>query len=528
MEQFTKNTKEQLKTEIENLSSDRIEFKLSLRKKKFNSLLAKKRNYPSLPNSSENSYELFLSNIVIPENCKIIYSDNDELISNALNCMKAEDITTAKYGICQIKTYLSYFIDDDTLNFNLNLNFISDLLNLIEKWGERKEKQLVYNILYIMTNYSFINTNTTIAKLLLASKGYKIWDLCFDMQDYEIMSQLVWTLSNFIYCDKESSYNLLKSYFFQKKIYNFYSNPTIVRHLNETNKKNIFYIIIERGITLLTNLLSSDYLSSYNKEERYKLSKPVLGLILKYSETNSSEIFLACVYSINIAIDSEPRLIDLLDNSNIFNIILNKKFFSDEKIVLHCNRIIGEYCCFKSGMSQDFYDKCTNYEIDILFGMKSNLVIKEVFWALSNIIHDNIKSAKNLSENDPFLDKILYLYKNPIKFEYIDTICYFFLTFIPINNLYTFFKLINKGLLDITLEHTKNTFDKPKNLKNILELIEMCLYYGNLGENEFVKTNEIKEKCEFFGLRDLLRKYEDSEDEEISNIVEKIITDYFE
>ena len=43
MEVLPKNQKDQFKAELEQFSSDRINFKLSLRKKKFNNILAKKR-----------------------------------------------------------------------------------------------------------------------------------------------------------------------------------------------------------------------------------------------------------------------------------------------------------------------------------------------------------------------------------------------------------------------------------------------------------------------------------------------------
>ena len=43
MEVIPKNQKDQFKAELEQFSSDRINFKLSLRKKKFNNILAKKR-----------------------------------------------------------------------------------------------------------------------------------------------------------------------------------------------------------------------------------------------------------------------------------------------------------------------------------------------------------------------------------------------------------------------------------------------------------------------------------------------------
>ena len=57
---------------------------------------------------------------------------------------------------------------------NLKLNFISDLINLLEKWCEKRELKIIYNTLYIITNYSYANENKLISKILLSSKGYKI------------------------------------------------------------------------------------------------------------------------------------------------------------------------------------------------------------------------------------------------------------------------------------------------------------------------------------------------------------------
>ena len=293
----------------------------------------------------------------------------------ALKSIKSDDPLTVKYGICLFKLYIKFFIDNKDIIFNLNLNFISDLLNILEKWGEKGEKDIVFNILLIMTKYSYLNTNKTICKILLSSKGYKIWDLCFNMQDYEIMSQLVWILNNIIYEDKDSSYNLLKSNYFNKKIFNFYSNPTIISHLNEKDENNIFYILIDRGINLMANLLETKCSSTYEKEEKYKLAIPIFNLILKYSETNSPYIFYICLYAINLALEKEGRLINLISNSNILKDILDKKLFEHENIVLYTNRILGEYTAFIPDLAQEFYDKCLNYEMDILFSAKSHIVI---------------------------------------------------------------------------------------------------------------------------------------------------------
>ena len=526
MEDFSRSLKEQSNMELEEMSEDRLNFKLSLRKKKFNEILIRKRIF-SKPEDSPWTHELFLSNLKLPPDYKIIFGNEEEQISIALNSIKSENILKLKYGICLIKQYTTYFPENSKLNPNLNLSFISDLLNLLEKWGEKKEKQIIFNILYIMTNYSFINTNKTISKFFLSSKGYKIWDLCFDLQDYEIMSQLVWILDNITYDDTDSSYNLLKSNFFQKKIYNFYQSPAIFSHLNENNPQNLFSIIIERGIGLFSNLLATQYTSTFNKEEKYKLSIPIFELLLKYSESNSQEIFYSCVYSIDITIENEPRLIDLIDNSNILNYILDKKFFTDDRIVLYSNRILGEYIAKKSGLSQKFYERSTYFEMDILFGTKSSTVIIEVFWVLSNIMYDNESSSEIICYNKPFIDRAINIYKNWGNYKIIKDMSYFFLVLVELVNINTFIELENKGLIKISFEHAKNIFDDSSKVIIIFELIELFLKKGDLIKENYGGKNLIKEKYDNYGLRDLLKKYENSNNEQLDNIIEKIINKYY-
>ena len=183
MEGISKSVKDPAHIELNQLSEERINFKLSLRKKKYNDILAKKRIITSKPEDSPWTLDLYLSKLNLPSNYKRIFAKDEELVSTALKSIKSEEILDVKYGICLFKIYILYFLNDENLQFNLNLNFASDLLNLLEKWGDKKEKQIIFNLLYLLTNYSYLNKNKMISKILLSSKGYKIWDLCFDLQD---------------------------------------------------------------------------------------------------------------------------------------------------------------------------------------------------------------------------------------------------------------------------------------------------------------------------------------------------------
>ena len=518
--------KDNSKEEQAELSQERIKFKLSLRKKKYNEILMKKRIFPTKPEETPWHLELFLSKLKLPAEYKITFEKEEELIITSLNNIKSDDELNIKYGICLLKKYIEYFIDEDNLPFTLNLNFVSDLLNVLEKFANKQEKQIIFNILYLLTNYSYINKNKTISTILLSPKGYKIWEMCFDLQDYEIMSQMVWILSNITYDDKKSAYNLLKSNFFQKKIFYFYSNPTIIGHLNETKEDDIFYILIERGLNIFNNILSVESSSTYNKEEIYKKSMPILNLILKYSDSNNQKIFDLCIYSISKAIDNENRLISLIDNSNLINDILNKKFFTNEKTVLYCNRVLGDYLQSKTNLEKSFYDKCINYEIDIIFSFKLSSVLSDCFWVLSNILHDYM-GGEAICQNEAFINHILNLYKSSIDYKCIKEMNYFFRILCYTINVNTFIKLENKGLVDIVLGHVKNTFDEPKSLKILLDLIRSFLDTGYLIEENFGGKNIIKEKCDNYGLNDLLRKYENTLDDELADVIEKIMVDYY-
>lgn len=520
------------RTELENpeikaMNEDRINFKLSLRKKKYNDLLAKKRIFSEKPNSSSRPYELFLSKLKLPSNYKIIFSKEDEQIQTALDCMKSDDIITVTYGVCLMKTYITNFLDDEHILKNLNMNFISDILNLLDKYCEKKETRIVYNLLHILTNYSYINENNKITKILLSSKGYRVWDLCFDMQDYEIMGQMVWILNNIIYKDGEGSYNLIKSNFFKNKIYSFYNNEIIMQHMNEKDPNNIFYIIIQCGINLFANLISVTYPSSYDQKDKYQLSAPVFDLILKYAQSNSEEIYATCIYAISLAIDDEPDLADKLDNNNIFVDILNKKYFSNEQLVLYANRIIGNYTANKAGLSEEFYIKCIQYEFDIFFGIKLPLAIKETYWILSNILSDYAKGGLIICNNEPFINLTMYKYQNLQEVGAICEIVYFLDSLVNKCGVENFIKLIEKGIIDITMRHAKMNFTNYNELITILKLIDSFLFMGDSIRGNYMGKNIVLEKCEKYGLQELLEKYINTKNIQLSGIIEKINTTYY-
>jgi hypothetical protein len=295
-------------------------------------------------------------------------------------------------------------------------------------------------------------------------------------------------------------------------------------------KPTIFFKCIQEidGLRYLTN--DGVYFISRVNENLEKVcdtfsSSPAKKLVNSYS--NSQNIFDSCIYSLSIAIDNDIRFIDLIDNSNLINDILSKKFFGVDKIILHSNRILGEYIFKKRELSKDFYDKCTFYEMDVFFGAKSILVIRESLWVFCNIMSDNINSADIICSNKPLIDKVINIYKNERDRVFVRDIIYFFVVLFQIVNDNTFIQIENKGLIEISFEHAKNTLNDSKYIIIFFELIELALDKGDLIKEKFGGRNLIKEKCDNLGLRDLLRKYENCIEENLEGIILNIISKYY-
>ena len=129
-----KSLKDSSKEELNELSQDRINFKLSLRKRKYNEILMKKRIYQSTPEDTPWSLELYLTKLKLPAEYKITFEQEEDLIKTALNNIKSDEELNVKYGLCLLKRYIQFFLEKESVNFILNLNFVSDLLNILEKW----------------------------------------------------------------------------------------------------------------------------------------------------------------------------------------------------------------------------------------------------------------------------------------------------------------------------------------------------------------------------------------------------------
>ena len=528
------------KNEVNNLQQV-LDHKLSLRKQKFNEILHKKRMTINNNNNNSNSVNinftlLFNANkLCFPNNYKLDgFESKEYLLKTCTQFMKSKNIIDVKYSIYLLQDFVNQNMDIN-LTCYLNLSFIYDLLMLIKNWI--KDKEIVFNILFILIGYSYINTKKELATVLLSPQAYNILEQCFDIQNYEIFYAMMVILGNIIYENQIGSCNLIRSDFLNKKIINFYLNNTILSKLNEiTDKNNIYYGIIENGIRLFCSLLvtKEEGLDHITIEEILNYKQIIMRLILLYSKTNSSERFQRILSSIDFSTEIQPRLFDVLENSDLFKeLTIDKKFFEKDKIRNYTNKIIGNYIVYKYNnfgvnLSDEILEIFIKYEIDSFYKYENVLERKEIFWVLSNIITGNDKVIIYFFQDDNFIKDSVDCYEKSVYAQEIEQMTYFFASLISKCNFNQFLKIQKYHLMEIAIDHAKTSFEgNTLGLLIILDLLIIFFEFGQYAQEKLNGRNVVIDVFNRKGGKELLNKYINDYNPRISEKVGEIIERFY-
>ena len=539
----SKDIFEEKKKLYENIDKDeidtfkeRIQTKLALRKQKYNEILNKKRLF-SIQNKNGNIskwkllYDINKEKIEMENKYKFNFNINndEEILSLSLKYLKTENIAEIKYSIILLQIFINKHMNSELTNY-INLLFIYDLFHIIEE--HITDKQIVFNILYIIINYSNINSDKNLCTILLSPNSYKIWELCFNLQDYEILYEIVAILNNIISENQIGGYNLIRSNFLLVNLFNFFMSQSIISNMNNNNKKDLINTIIEDGIILFCKLLviSTDNLDRFTKEEIFISKQKIIQIVIIYNNSNLITIYQTCLFSIYTVIQSEKRLFDEFDKYNyIQNILNNKKYFENEIIGYYINIIVGNYIAYKNKIKYNLLVDIINFEKEYLNLCSSSSHRKEVFWTLSNaIISDKNIINEILKENEFFINIIFY-YKNSCSYSEIKEISYFIGILLNNSNIKQFIQIEAHKLMEIVVDHAKKSLENDEEgLVIIFELIEFYLSYGKIMEKYFNGKNIIFDKFNKLGGQELLDKYINASSKALNDQILYILKEFYQ
>ena len=534
-----KNIYEAIDKDINESFNQRIQTKLTLRKQKFNQIITRKRlsDLISIINNNENNsskwkllYNINKEKLEMKNNYKFDFKndEDEEILSLSLKYLNSDKINDIKYSIILLELFINKHKGHDLTNY-INLMFIYDLIHLIEKFITNKE--IIFNILYIILRYS--NTaDPNLSIILLSPNSYKIWEMCFNLQDYEIFYEIVSIFNNIILENHIAGCNLLRSSFLKNSICNFYMADVITSQMNNSDKKNIIYNIINNGIILFCNLfiVNIDNLDRFTKEEIFLSKQQIIKVIFTYSSSNLFHIYHPCIYSIFLATQSERRLIDEFDKNNfIQNILKEKKIFDNDEIKYFVNTIIGNYIAFKNKIKFSLLIDILSFEKEYLNNCNFANHRKGIFWVLSNMIICDKNIVSEIIKDEKFLENLIFYYKNSYSIYELKEISYFFGHLIINADKEQFIKIEKHKLMEIVIYHAKQTLQNDvEGLLLIFELLEFYFGFGKLMSKYYEGKNKVIEKFDKLGGKELLDKYINFDNKKLTEQIEYILREFYD
>ena len=515
--------------------NQRIETKLSLRKKTVNNILYNKRilgNNSFGFNTKKIKWKLLydITNIdFLSDKSKskyqLIFNENDEkILLEASKYLKSKTLDDIKFGIILTQAFIKRNMNDDLTN-SINLLFIYELFHIKNKINN--DEEIIFNILYIIISYSSINKDKNLATILLSPDSYKIWEKCFNLQNFDIFYEIICVLNNIIQENQIGGCNLIRSNFLKNNIYNFYSSEYMIFKKYDQNKFDINYYITKDGINLFCSLLiipTAD-LDNVTKNEVISSKQKLVNLVILYFDTNIFEDYFKCIYSIDFAIEQDFILFKELEKNNFFeNVLNNKKFFEEKQILFYLNKIFGNYIAYANNIPNKLLEDMINFEADYLKKCKDFSHRKNIFFTLSNILLSKDEIYVKIFEIENLLSNIFNCLKYSYSFIEVREILYFFtVLFSFINNKY-FIELEKNHLMELVFFHAKNSFENKVDGLNIcFTIFEFYLAFGKELSKYFGGKNLIKEKFYKLGGNELLEKYINFPDE---NLAHNIINIY--
>ena len=393
--------------EEKNLINERLENSLSLRKRKINEILSKKRGFDIYKKEGKKEYHFEKEEIKIPNEIKNKkFEDLEHFSKEMKKYIQLENIEYNKYALYCLRIH--FLNNDGTNNKNfysellVKQNFIYDILNLIQKYIDNKK--IIYEGLWIMINtLYFQNNNHDLVIFLSSQQCIQLYIKILDKKDNYLRLNIYWLLSDLFYSNNYGFSCQILFHLYMSPLFRLY----ILKDLEDGNNKleeeeirNLIYIL-----ALLADFISDTFnnlkkhniqnFKDYNsevdfnsiKENNNYLFEHCFLIFMKYIE--NPDLTSNCLLGIS-------KLTNFIENSDLYKKLYESRICSkivkgqikiEEEFINYAVQIIGNfiYLTPETLLEPVFLEETMNYFVKLIQTYPSRQLLKrDIFWSASN------------------------------------------------------------------------------------------------------------------------------------------------
>ena len=285
------------------------------------------------------------------------------------------------------------------------------------------DEEIIYNILYVLANYTSICENNCLLCALCSEKFFKIWELLFDIKNNDI----IWEIINLINNITKNNY-IGVSFFLKNSSFLNYLH-TVFNNFNNKDEEKLKDDDLDL-ISFLLNLISNILivcLNNSNINSKFDIIVNLMEIIILFTQYNNFEIYFKSIKIISYAVDKNNELIKVLNSNNFIKELLEKKkYFINIDLRYSLNIIFDNYLSFDDDINDHLLLDILKFNFDYLKLTNLSTHRQKIFILLSNIIESNDNIYKEFFTDDNILELILNYFHNSSNSLEIKEVGYFF------------------------------------------------------------------------------------------------------
>lgn len=497
-------------------------FKLSLRKKRLNNFITSKRMMNQARHNSK--LEINLSSLDIP-NIEIdkTFESMEELYEFIKKNLKSKKIDEIKYGICLLKNFINSQMQRMRNNVDINnINLFSEIFDILDNYIET-DIVITYELLNILINLSFIDSDCQICKMCITPMSFRLWERICRTQNADLIANLIWLLGNVVSDNREIAYNVLTSNMLSNYILNFFEEEKFKNFSWEERNA-----LIERGIILFSKIIFND--DEKRNKTIYEVKQRIYLVLLKYYKFGNTVIVTSIAKSFSTTDDNIELYVDIIKNSNLIQFLIHYNQ-SSIFIKIYTTRIIGNILSVtdlteEKGWPPGLEDEALLYLLSEDLSSVETELRKETLWCISNLASGPPTSTGKVIRNQKGILQVIKIVKEETDRGIIEEVFYLLSTLISCSNTNDFFCLMEYKIFQLLVESAVRFENAISILEIIFVSIGECIKRGELIRNQ-MDDNVIKTAFVELGGKDLLEKHLNTKNERFYNIIHLIIDNFF-
>ena len=505
--------------EEKSLSNERWENGLTLRKRKINAIISKQRGFDRFKNEGKKDYEIDIEKLEIPKELKTIeYKDIDKFFKDMKTYIKSENIEYNKLALYCIRaqTLAKEGTNNKILFSELlqKFDFISDILNLIQKYMDNK--QIIFEGLWILINILFLQKDNTDLVLFLSNQQcIQLYLKILDKKDNDLRHCIYWLIANLLNNNNAGLNSTVLFHLYMSPLFRLY----IFKDLENVNNSKLTKPDLNNLMIILTFL--SDFINNtfaqlklkniknfidYNSNVNYESIKENneylfnQSMIIFINFIEDPQLALNCVYGLSrLTNNFDDTTFSKFFISGIWRKLVKGQIkIQEEEGINYAVQIIGNYLYYsqKSDLDPIFIEETINYFVQLLNAYPNlQSLRRDIFWSAGNISSvEDLQFSEMLVKNG--LIKLALVSIHTDNDLVIDETLFFLLGFFDIKNIniiinyYKELEYMKNLYLCLNRIYSKCTAGMAYYNDGISDKILKCIGFLFVIGNLFIKDNE--------------------------------------